>query len=65
MERYQDLEDRIRKTAADIYSSAEGEVPSLFDTKRWLGKLMEWAMSIANKTPYALTEVYSREALQI
>ncbi|MCL5021816.1 MAG: proline dehydrogenase family protein [Nitrospirae bacterium] len=40
----QDLETRIRKTAEDIYASVGGEVPSLFDTRKWMGRIMESAM---------------------
>ena len=42
--RYQDLENRIRKTGAEIHASSEGEPPSLFDTGTWLGRVMEGAM---------------------
>ena len=44
MNPHNDLEDRIRKTGAKIYSSMEGEVPFLFNKKKWMGRLMEWAM---------------------
>ncbi|HWR57457.1 MAG TPA: hypothetical protein VN328_01095 [Thermodesulfovibrionales bacterium] len=44
MVQHPDLENRIREIGAGIYSSVSGEVPSLFDTKKWLGRVMEWAM---------------------
>ena len=44
-DRYQSLEKRIREIGAELYAFAEGEVPSLFDTKKWLGRIMERAMS--------------------
>lgn len=44
MARYSDLEKRIRTIGAGIYSSAEAEVPSLFDTKKWMGRMMAWAL---------------------
>lgn len=44
MNRYHDLESRIRKTGAEIHASAGGEPPSFFDTGKWLGRVMEGAM---------------------
>lgn len=49
----QDTERRTQEIGADLYSSAMGEVPSIpglkhsragFDRRRWMGKVMEWAM---------------------
>ncbi len=39
----QDLEKRIRELGLEIHSSTR-EVPPVFDTRRWIGKVMEWAM---------------------
>ncbi len=36
-------EEKIRKTGQELYSAMRG-VPPAFDTKRWAGRLMEWAM---------------------
>lgn len=44
MEQHQELEERIKEIGAVIYSSAAGAVPSVFDKKRWQGKVMEWVM---------------------
>jgi RHH-type proline utilization regulon transcriptional repressor/proline dehydrogenase/delta 1-pyrroline-5-carboxylate dehydrogenase len=44
MTRDQNLEEKIKSTGVEIFSLMEGEVPSVFDTKRWTGGLMEWAM---------------------
>jgi RHH-type proline utilization regulon transcriptional repressor/proline dehydrogenase/delta 1-pyrroline-5-carboxylate dehydrogenase len=43
MDRDLDLENKIRKTAQVIYSTMS-EVPQVFDTKRWLGRIMAWSM---------------------
>lgn len=40
----QDIERRTQEIGASIYSSAMREVPSIFDRRRWKGKVMEWAM---------------------
>jgi RHH-type proline utilization regulon transcriptional repressor/proline dehydrogenase/delta 1-pyrroline-5-carboxylate dehydrogenase len=48
MKSYKDLEDRIRKTGAEIYATIKGEVPHVFDRKRWMGEVMEWAMKDDN-----------------
>ncbi len=45
MERDQDLEERTIQTGRAIFKSMEGKVPSVFDRKRWKGKVMEWAMN--------------------
>ncbi len=42
---YQNLERRIREIGAELYASVGGEVPPLFDTKKWLGRIVERAMS--------------------
>ena len=44
MNRDQNLEEKIKSIGAEIFSLMEGEIPSVFDTKRWTGGLMEWAM---------------------
>ena len=44
MNTHQDLENQIRNIGAEIYSSVKGEVPSIFDKKRWMGEVIEWAM---------------------
>jgi RHH-type proline utilization regulon transcriptional repressor/proline dehydrogenase/delta 1-pyrroline-5-carboxylate dehydrogenase len=44
MSNYQGLENKVRKVGSDIYSSIRGEVPHVFDKKRWMGELMGWAM---------------------
>ncbi|HMK36213.1 MAG TPA: L-glutamate gamma-semialdehyde dehydrogenase [Desulfomonilaceae bacterium] len=44
MNRYEDLETRIRKRGSEIYSAMAGGVPSVLDTRKWKGKIMEWAM---------------------
>jgi RHH-type proline utilization regulon transcriptional repressor/proline dehydrogenase/delta 1-pyrroline-5-carboxylate dehydrogenase len=41
---YKNLEDKIRRTGEEIYSSVIGEIPLLLDKKRWMGEIMEWAM---------------------
>jgi RHH-type proline utilization regulon transcriptional repressor/proline dehydrogenase/delta 1-pyrroline-5-carboxylate dehydrogenase len=38
-----DLEEKVRNTGSGIYASVKG-VPPVFDTGRWLGRIMEWAM---------------------
>src|SRR5512135_413433 len=43
MEGAGDLEEKIRDEGREIYSSVR-EVPPVFDTRRWLGRIMEWAM---------------------
>lgn len=37
-------EERIREIGADIFESMRGEAPSFFDSRRWKGRMMEWAM---------------------
>ena len=44
MNHYHDREQRIRKAGSEIYSAMAGEVPALFDTRRWMGRIMDWAM---------------------
>ncbi|MCL4540272.1 MAG: proline dehydrogenase family protein, partial [Bacteroidetes bacterium] len=44
MHPYPDLEDKVKEVGRQIYSSIGDQVPSLFDRKRWKGKIMEWAM---------------------
>ncbi len=38
------FEERVRSTGFDIYSSLAG-VPAAFDTRRWTGRIMAWAMN--------------------
>ncbi len=38
------LENRIQDIGAEIFSLVKGDVPSVFDKKKWTGELMEWAM---------------------
>lgn len=40
----QDMEKRIREIGSEIYSQAIASTPSLFDRRRWKGKVLEWAM---------------------
>ena len=38
------LENRIRDVGREIYTQAIAGTPSIFDKKRWDGKVLEWAM---------------------
>lgn len=38
------IEQRTQEIGRSIHTAVAGEVPSLFDRKRWMGRLMEWAM---------------------
>ncbi|HET6516223.1 MAG TPA: L-glutamate gamma-semialdehyde dehydrogenase [Thermodesulfovibrionales bacterium] len=38
------LEERIGKIGLRIYAEVKGETPSIFERKRWLGRIMELAM---------------------
>jgi RHH-type transcriptional regulator, proline utilization regulon repressor / proline dehydrogenase / delta 1-pyrroline-5-carboxylate dehydrogenase len=44
MDAYQNLEEKTKEIGREIYTSIEGQVPSVFDTGRWKGKMMEWSM---------------------
>jgi len=44
MNRHTSLQQKVDETARTIYSLVGDEVPSLFDTAKWKGKVMEWAM---------------------
>jgi RHH-type transcriptional regulator, proline utilization regulon repressor / proline dehydrogenase / delta 1-pyrroline-5-carboxylate dehydrogenase len=44
MHPYPNLEERVKEVGLQIYSLIGDQVPSLFDQKRWKGKIMEWAM---------------------
>ncbi len=44
MSRYQDLELNTRKIAEQIFAMIGGEVPSLFNRKKWKGKIIAWSM---------------------
>lgn len=39
-----DFESRVRKTGMRLYELVEGETPSLFQRKYWMGKMMDWCM---------------------
>ncbi|HTP05321.1 MAG TPA: proline dehydrogenase family protein [Nitrospirota bacterium] len=43
MDRDLDLEKKIRTVGQEIYSAVSG-IPPVFDTKRWIGRIMEWSM---------------------
>ncbi|MGE5751080.1 MAG: L-glutamate gamma-semialdehyde dehydrogenase, partial [Nitrospirota bacterium] len=43
MDRDLALENKIRETGQEIYSAVSA-VPPVFDTKRWIGRIMEWSM---------------------
>jgi RHH-type proline utilization regulon transcriptional repressor/proline dehydrogenase/delta 1-pyrroline-5-carboxylate dehydrogenase len=43
--RYQDLEEKTRKTGHEIFAEVRNEVPSFFDKKRWTGRVMDWVMT--------------------
>ncbi len=38
------LEKEIKKVGREIFALMGGEVPALFDKRRWTGKIMEWVM---------------------
>ncbi|MDH5681357.1 MAG: hypothetical protein OEZ36_07215, partial [Spirochaetota bacterium] len=38
------LEDRARQIAREIYDATKQETPSFFDSGRWKGRIMDWAM---------------------
>jgi RHH-type transcriptional regulator, proline utilization regulon repressor / proline dehydrogenase / delta 1-pyrroline-5-carboxylate dehydrogenase len=44
MDRFAGLEEKTGEVGRQIFSMIGDQVPSLFDKKRWTGKLMEWAM---------------------
>jgi RHH-type proline utilization regulon transcriptional repressor/proline dehydrogenase/delta 1-pyrroline-5-carboxylate dehydrogenase len=44
MNRNEALESGIRRIGFDIYTAMGRSVPSIFDTRKWKGKIMEWAM---------------------
>ncbi len=48
MSKHQVTEDKIKSIGAEIFSLMKGEVPSIFDRKRWFGDFMEWAMKDNN-----------------
>ncbi len=39
------MEQRIRAIGKKLYDAGRGSIPSLFDRRRWKGKVMEWAMA--------------------
>ncbi|MDD5434291.1 MAG: L-glutamate gamma-semialdehyde dehydrogenase [Nitrospira sp.] len=38
------LEDRIREIGYEIYTRSISDTPSIFDKRRWEGRILEWAM---------------------
>jgi RHH-type transcriptional regulator, proline utilization regulon repressor / proline dehydrogenase / delta 1-pyrroline-5-carboxylate dehydrogenase len=44
MIRNEDLEDKTRKLGSEIYASMRHGALSIFDSQKWKGKVMEWAM---------------------
>jgi len=44
MESYTGLEEKIKRIGREFFSLMGEEVPSIFDKKRWIGKIMEWSM---------------------
>jgi RHH-type transcriptional regulator, proline utilization regulon repressor / proline dehydrogenase / delta 1-pyrroline-5-carboxylate dehydrogenase len=44
MKDFKNVEPQIREIAGEIYELIGEEAPSVFQTKRWLGKIMEWAI---------------------
>ena len=48
------LEDRIREIGYEIYTHAMLHTPSVFDKKRWEGRILEWAM----KDEYLKTQLF-------
>ena len=48
------LEDRIREIGYEIYTHAMLHTPSVFDKKRWEGRILEWAM----KDEYFKTQLF-------
>ncbi len=38
------MEEKIKSIARRLYDASRGTIPSLFDRRRWKGKVMEWAM---------------------
>lgn len=44
MNRKESLEAIILRIGFEIYSAMGRSVPSIFDTRKWKGKIMEWAM---------------------
>ncbi len=47
MDRDIDLEEKIRKTGRELFSALRG-TPPLFNTKRWIGRIMAWSMKNEN-----------------
>ncbi len=39
------MEEKIKSIARRLYDASRGTTPSLFDRRRWKGKVMEWAMA--------------------
>ncbi len=44
MEKNRGLEEIIRRTAFELFSSLKDERPAIFDKKGWTGRIIEWAM---------------------
>src|SRR4030067_1934340 len=39
-----EIEERIKEIAKRVYSEAMNSTPSIFDKRKWEGKVLEWAM---------------------
>ncbi len=44
MSRYENLEEKVGRTGREIYKLIGDEIPSVFDTGTWKGRIFEWAM---------------------
>ncbi len=44
MDPYHNLEDKVQSKAAFIDAAMVKEIPSLFDQRKWLGRIMSWVM---------------------
>jgi RHH-type proline utilization regulon transcriptional repressor/proline dehydrogenase/delta 1-pyrroline-5-carboxylate dehydrogenase len=44
VDKYLGLEDKIKNIGRMIYDASAAALPSLFDRRKWKGKVMEWAM---------------------
>jgi len=40
----QKIEDKVREIGQELYERSRGATPSIYDKKRWTGKVLEWAM---------------------
>ena len=39
-----EMEEKVRQKGLAIFEAISGEIPSFFDSSRWKGRIMEWAM---------------------